>query len=242
MLTVFWKEKNMIEIVCLKWGNKYSAEYVNKLYASVERNSTVPFRFHCFTDDETEVRSEVIVHNLPYTNLQTWWNKLYLFSELDAFPIGSQIFYVDLDTVIVDNIDMLLLYKPKKLTVLKDFLHGLAKTAGTMGSGLMLWTHGDYTHVWTKFIKNPEAAIKQVEPHGDQHWIDLCVSDRDYWQDLFPSKVVSFKVHCLQGLPTGAAVICYHGKPSIPESATMTEKIWKFNITPQPWVLEHWKE
>jgi hypothetical protein len=232
----------MINIVCLKWGSKYSADYVNKLYSSVKRNTTKKITFHCFTENKEDLNQNIIVHPLPYSNLESWWNKLYLFSKEISIPMGEKIFYIDLDTLITDNIDDLLDVSVEKIVVLRDFLKGLATTAGDMGSGLMAWRHGDYINIWTDFIKDPQAAIKQVEPHGDQHWIDLCVKDRNYWQDLFTNRIVSFKVHCRQGLPNNAAIVCYHGRPSIPESATFNGKIWKFDITPQPWVLEYWRE
>ena len=38
-------------VVCLKWGNKYSAEYVNKLYSMVKRNLTIDYEFVCFTEN-----------------------------------------------------------------------------------------------------------------------------------------------------------------------------------------------
>ena len=232
----------MINIVTVKWGDKYDAAYVNKLYASIKRNTTLSFRFHCFTEDSSDLNPNVFAHDLPYTNLQSWWNKLYLFSNEIAIPKGEKIFYVDLDTLITDNIDDILSYGADKIIVLKDFLHGIARTAGTMGSGLMQWTHGKYEYIWSDFIRDPESAIKQVEPHGDQHWIDLCVINRLYWQDVLPDRVVSFKVHCREGLPNKAAIVCYHGRPSIPESVTINERIWKFDLTPQPWVLDYWKD
>ena len=30
-------------IICMKWGTKYGAEYVNRLYNMVKRNLTLPF-------------------------------------------------------------------------------------------------------------------------------------------------------------------------------------------------------
>jgi hypothetical protein len=232
----------LINVICLKWGSKYSVDYVNRLFASVNRNTTEHFRFHCFTDDTSGINSNIVTHPLPYSNIESWWNKLYLFSNEIDIAIGEKIFYVDLDTLITDNIDDLLDVSVEKIVVLKDFLNGVATTAGDMGSGLMAWRHGDYQTVWDSFIADPTSAIKQVAPHGDQHWIDLCIKDRQYWQNIFPGRVVSFKVHCLTGLPNNAAIVCYHGQPSIPESVIFKGKVWKFNITPQPWVLNYWKE
>jgi hypothetical protein len=232
----------MINIVCLKWGNRYGAEYVNRLHRAVKRNTTIEVKFHCFTEDGSNLDQDIIIHDLPYKGLEGWWNKVYLFSNHIAFKPGEKIFYIDLDTLITDNIDDLIQMPANKIIVLRDFLKGLARTAGEMGSGLMMWRHGQYNHIWEKFIANPQQAIEQVHPHGDQHWIDLCVQDRFYWQELLPDRVVSFKVHCRTGLPKNAAIVCYHGRPSIPESVTINERIWKFDLTPQPWVLNYWRD
>ena len=40
-----------VNVMCLKWGNKYGPEYVNRLHNMVKRNLTIPHRFVCFTDD-----------------------------------------------------------------------------------------------------------------------------------------------------------------------------------------------
>ena len=41
----------MKQVICISWGTKYGAPYVNRLYAMVARNLTPPFSFTCFTDD-----------------------------------------------------------------------------------------------------------------------------------------------------------------------------------------------
>lgn len=233
----------MINIVCLKWGTKYGPEYVNRLYAGIKRNTTVEFKFWCFTDDAAGIDSEVTTVGLPYADrLDSWWNKLNLFSPDLPFVPGDQIFYVDLDTLITGNIDRLLLFKTTKMIVLKDFYHGLVKSAGKVGSGLMSWKHRKYSHIWTKFITNPDKHIKMAGTHGDQWWIEQKVTDLLFWQDIFPDQVVSFKVHCRKGLPDAARIVCYHGKPSIPESMTQVNNVDKWTIAPQPWVAKHWRD
>ncbi len=41
-------------IFCMKWGTLYGAEYVNRLYAMVNKNLTYDFKMVCFTDDEQD--------------------------------------------------------------------------------------------------------------------------------------------------------------------------------------------
>lgn len=233
----------MINIVCLKWGTKYGPEYVNRLYYAVRRHTKVPFKFWCFTEDGNGIASEIQIEPLKYSQqLDSWWNKINLFSRDIPIAAGEQIFYIDLDTVITRDITDLLTDKAPDIIVLRDFYHGIAKTAGRVGSGLMSWRHGQYDFIWDRFIADPEAAVKSAYPHGDQRWIEDNIDAWYYWQDLFPEQVVSFKVHCQQGLPANARIICYHGKPSIPDSAREHSKEWKFTLTPQPWVLDHWRD
>jgi hypothetical protein len=233
----------MINIVCLKWGKKYGSEYVNRLYSAVKRNTTVEFKFWCFTDDGNGILPAVTTVPLLHADqLDSWWNKLNLFSADMPFDPGSWVFYIDLDTLIVDNIDQLISIRPGHMVVLRDFFHGMVKSANLVGSGLMLWKHGRFNHVWDKFISNPEKHIKRAGTYGDQWWIEQRVDAFEFWQDLFPEQVVSFKVHCRKGLPDQARIVCYHGKPSIPESISETSTVNKWTIAPQPWVLKHWRD
>jgi len=234
----------MINVVCLKWGNKYGPEYVNRLYSAVCRHTTKPFRFWCLTENSDSILPEIQILDLPCPDqLDSWWNKFALFAPDNGLPVGEQIVYIDLDTLIVANIDHLLAVESAPdIVVLRDFYHGIAKSAGQIGSGLMSWRHGQYNHIWEQFIVNPEHAIESVHPHGDQHWVESQISAWYCWQDLFPRAVVSFKMHCQSGIPPGASVICYHGEPSIPDSVTYSGRSWRYTITPQPWVLDHWKD
>lgn len=50
----------MVNILCSLWGEKYTIDYVDKLYSMVKRNCPVPFDFYCQTD-KTGFRKEVNV-------------------------------------------------------------------------------------------------------------------------------------------------------------------------------------
>lgn len=234
-----------INIVCLKWGTKFSTDYVNRLYSSVKRNTTIPFKFHCFTENSKELNPEIIVQNLPNNGLEGWWNKVYLFSKDIKIPLGEKIVFFDLDTVITGNIDEILLLEKDCLITVRDLLTGIIlsikSSDNRMQSCIMIWKHGTLNHVWDNFIQNPAESIKSVIPHGDQRWIESQIPQKEFIQDLLPGQIVSFKVHCLKGLPANARIICYHGKPSIEESITFMGKVWKFDITPQRWVLDYWR-
>lgn len=239
----------MINVVCLKFGNKYDARYVNRLFWAVRRNTTVPFKFHCFTEQTNGIVSDIKTHPLPH-NLPGvgWWHKLYMFSK--DIPIEGRIFYVDLDTLVTGNLDDLLSFN-KGFMCLRDLFlarmsphykdrFGTAKEA--VGSGVMSWEAGKHTQIWDSFIKNPQAVVQSLHPHGDQKWIQKQQTERRYWQDKFPGQIVSFKVHCRNGLPRNTRIVCYHGKPSIPESINKTTKVQGYTIPPTKWIKKYWKD
>ena len=40
-----------MKFLTLKFGERYSADYVNKLYKGIRRNSSDPFDFYCYTEN-----------------------------------------------------------------------------------------------------------------------------------------------------------------------------------------------
>jgi len=202
-------------IACIKVGSKYGPEYVNRLAAMVARNTTKPYEFVCLTDFPMGL-------DCPFkpigTDLPGWWAKLVLFKPHPALA-GRRVLFLDLDTVIVGNMDFLLDYEGP-FAILRDFYrpdgYGSAVMSIAPGFGSSIWrdyTAGQWGRWW-----------------GDQAWIEACVLGADRWQDLYPDKIVSFKVHCLTGVPAHAAIVCYHGEPRPHDMAHL------------PWMQEHWHD
>jgi hypothetical protein len=187
------------KIVTLCTGNKYGEEYVENLFNALDRNTTVPFKFECIRESE----------------FPGWWGKV------EIFPPKERIVFLDLDTIIVDNCDFLFQYKGP-FCILRDFYR-----KDGYGSAVMSIAPGFGAEISRTFLANPEDAMKKV--HGDQNWIERNVKDADLWQDKFPGKIVSFKVHCNGKYPAGAAVVCTHGFPK------------PHQITHIPWVKENWR-
>jgi len=226
----------MYNVICLKHGTKYDSDYVNKLYFGMKRNTTVDFLFHCFTDDNDGIHEDIIPHPLPYKNVEGWWQKLYLFS--DEINIEGRILFLDLDTLITGNIDKYITHNDGFVT-LRDFW---AK-GDNVGSAILSYEVGKHKKIWDTFIIDPQKAITELAPHGDQKWIQKHhrANERTYWQDLFPNEVLSFKTHCRGGVPPDGKIICFHGKPSIPESINTITRVQGFVIPPTKWVEEYWK-
>ena len=56
-------------VICMKWGQKYGPEYVNRLYAMVRRHLSGDFNLVCLTDDSAGIRSEVQCLPIPPLDL-----------------------------------------------------------------------------------------------------------------------------------------------------------------------------
>ena len=228
----------MKNIICLKWGTKFASEYVNRLYKGFKRHTTIPFTFHCFTENPRDIINDVIIHKLPSTGLEIWWNKLWLFS--DQFPLSGRVFYLDLDTLIVGNVDDIISYD-KDFVIVRDFYHALrSSVAKNAQSCIMSFEAHKHHDIWEVFMKNP-IKNQKGHGHGDQGWIQYIQKNFLYWQDLFPNQVVSYKIHCKGGLPDNARIICYHGKPSISDSISKTTRAQGI-FPPAKWVKNYWKD
>ena len=95
-----------MNFVCVYWGNKYSTDYVQKLYNMVERNLTIPHKFVCFTDNirlHKIVTGDIDYRPFVTNDEQHWWNKMGLYSKDSG--LEGPCLYMDLDVVILDNID-----------------------------------------------------------------------------------------------------------------------------------------
>ena len=53
-----------LNVVCVKYGTKYGADYVNKLYYGVKRHLTVHHTFTCFTEDSAGLDTHIQVQPL----------------------------------------------------------------------------------------------------------------------------------------------------------------------------------
>lgn len=49
----------MISILCLKWGDKYGPEYVNRLYNQCKEFINLNFKFYCATDNSKKINPEI---------------------------------------------------------------------------------------------------------------------------------------------------------------------------------------
>ncbi len=202
-------------ICCVKVGDAYGPEYVNRLAAMVSRHLQVSHRFICLTDDPRGV-------NVPYTDVGTdlpgWWAKLALFRPHPAL-VGKRALYLDLDTVIMGDVDFLLDYDGP-FALLNSFL-----PPSRYGSAVMSIQPGFGQALWSDFQRHAKAIMARL--HGDQDWIEENLTEADLWQEMFPGRIGSYKVDALEASPRDFSICCFHGVPKPHEVDGWVQQQWK---------------
>ena len=231
----------MNHVVCVKWGNKYIAKYVNVLYSMCKRNITVPFEFHCITDDVNGLDPNIKTIMLPkHPWIKTWWSKLWMFS--NEFPLKGTILYFDLDIIIFNNVDNLLTHNPGKFHIIRDFNRCRIKDWKHSNSSVMRWEAGTMNYLYEEFKQNSTQIMSRN--HGDQDWImKRATSDinwfPDDWIRSYKWEMIGFKDTKMltkdgkkffrrppQVLPKNNVAV-FHGEPK------------PFNCADE-WVVKYW--
>lgn len=153
-------------ILCVRFGEKYGIEYVEKLRNMVDRHLSEPYEFVCLTDDP---------HNLPGVKnifqpnskyIRGWWHKIHMFNP--ELPLNENILYFDLDVVIHGNIDKLMNQINLGFFGIQDFNRKFHKNWKYLNSSVMGWKHGTQKKIWEDFCINPTEAMRLP---GDQDFI-----------------------------------------------------------------------
>jgi hypothetical protein len=249
----------IVNIVCLKWGDVYSPDYVNNLYSMIKRNITLPFRFICLTENSQNIRAEVEIWPLPefqeppleYARYCQAWRKLALFKSGLAGMQGKVLF-LDLDVVIMSNIDSFFSYS-KKLSIIENWYQP-GRLVGQ--ASVICYDSGQVEFLLQHYLDDPIKVLKEYRT--EQAYITgfLGKEGLDYFP---PGWCISFKKHCMpSGIarffsakvrkPTAAKIVVFHGRPNPPDAikgqwgkALPWYKKWYKRVKPSPWIAEHWR-
>ncbi len=93
----------MKQFYTLKWGDKYGAEYVNRLYGSLVKHYHKPFTLTCYTDNITQIKKEVKVKDI---NMLRKFNtdRVFTYEKLILMEKHKEGVWLDLDILIHDDI------------------------------------------------------------------------------------------------------------------------------------------
>ena len=213
----------MINVICMKWGTKFSPEYVNILASRVRRNLSREHRFVCFTDDATGLRPEIETLPLPEMSglenrPERGWRKLTLFQERLADLSGEALF-LDLDVVIAGALDHFFDEAPGDFRIIEDWN---LKGTGIGNSSVFRFTIGARPDVLDYFLSHRESVYQAHR--NEQAYLSWAIRQKGdllFWPEGW---CVSFKRHLMRPFPLGyflepksfgnAKIIVFHGNPN----------------------------
>lgn len=189
----------MMNFVCIKWGDKYPAKYVNNLYKMVSKNYSKPFTFTCYTDDNAGLECDTapipddgLLHPKYWFGKEEYcWDraKFLVFNSREWLGYSGNWCYFDLDVVIQENINEIenLAAKPRIIQSRWQPKHQIhdrffIDIRGTYyNSSMMLWPGAACEHIYHDVKQNGEIVFKTFFKGSDNYhyW-----RQRNFWKDI----------------------------------------------------------
>ncbi len=248
-----------VNIICLKWGTRYPALFVNRLYASVKRHLHRPFRFICFTEDATGLVDDVEVQPFPEnpnSELMPKWPNIFI--KLCVFKDGlanlkGQTLFLDLDVVIQQDIDCFFEYKPGKNCIIHNWVElrkRLFRKRPKIGnSSCFRFDAGNSNYIYECFLNEMSEALDHSMYTTEQAFMTHAMKEVYWWPAQW---VKSFKRTCVPLFPFNylitpnkpdTRILVFHGNPD-PDQAVdgFYGKKKHHHVKPCKWILEDWRE
>lgn len=247
-------QQKTVNILCMKWGDKYGANYVNRLYSMVSRNLTLPFRFICFTDDNSGLSSQVdsfpIIDVGADLNDDTGrkrvqaWKKLTTLAD-PLYDIDGTCLFLDLDIVITDNIDCFF-EAEGEFFIIKEW----KSTENNGNSSVYRFEAGHLGAILDYFVEHRDSIVSNYA--NEQLYLTRKVEASgklNFWpEDWCPS----YRIHCLPKnrlkrwfvpgkKPEASKIIVFHGAPDPEDAINGKGDRWYRQIKATPWIADYWQ-
>lgn len=247
-----------VNVLCLKWGTRYTAEFVNILHRSVRRHLRRPFEFHCCTDDPSGIDPEVRIIPFPENpGLHTHWPHVLVKLMVMRNGFGSlagPTLFLDLDVAILGDLDEFFDYQPGRYCIIHNWVHWrkrmLSGWPNVGNSSVFRFDAGPQSDaVYQTFLKEMHLAEDVRIYNTEQAFMTHAMQDPCWWPD---SWVRSFKWHCRPVFPInllatpkppdGCRILVFHGKPDPDEAIRgFRGKTPRHSTRRAPWLADHWK-
>ncbi len=242
-------------VICLKWGDRYGPEFVNKLHSMVARNTRRPLRFVCITDDPTGLTEGIETRPMPEFDLpETFrfrgFRRMFLFKET-LYDLTGPVLHLDVDLLVTGSIDDFFDYKPEAKYIVSE--NWTQPGAGIGNMSVFRYHIGSQTKIWERFRADPLGMLaKYVNSQTfcsrtlgtfEMYPLEWCVG---FKQSLIPPWPLRF-FQTPYPPPATARIVAFTGKPDMDEAAAgiwPERRAWKKfykHIRPTPWIADVWR-
>ena len=214
-------------VVCINWGTKYGAPYINRLYAMVRDNIKPPFRFVAFTDTREGVNPAVDCFDLPDMpgfmpeNTIGQWPKSRLWAPVLGDLKGPFLF-IDLDVAITGSLDAFFEFgNPDDVVLARNAAKPLQKLGQT---SIYRMPVGALAPLQDMFAADPQAVadkyrfeqhfVTKNAPHGVSFWPKGWV--RHFRIECVPTFPLNYFLESKP--PAGTKVVIFAGALNPPDA------------------------
>lgn len=247
-------------IACIKWGTLFGPEYVNRLYSGVRRNLDRPVRFLCMTERAEGLHPDIELLDLPVepfaepmnaalavANRQGAMRKVSLFKPGLIPDLEGPVLGFDLDVVITGDLEPLWAMAPGKICMRHDWTEK-RKGRPTGHGSVFRYDPEAHGFLYDDLAAAPYAEVEAARG-SEQRYTSHKAMENGVFEYIPENWVVSFKYDCnpfpwnyltAPRLPQGARVVCFHGRPKMPQAVLgYTGSLIRFS-RPAYWLREHW--
>lgn len=237
----------------MKWGTRYSADYANRLWSMIKRNTRRPTRLVCYTDDPIDLNPEILALPLPPINLpdtHRWkpWRKVSLWAS--SLPeLHGDVLFLDLDLVITGPLDDFFDYRPESTFCVIENWTQLGSGIGN--TSVYRFRVGEHAYLFESFQTNPQKILSEYS--NSQTYISRNIKQIAFWptewcqsfkHTLLPKWPLNFFM--VAPLPEAVRIVAFTGNPDPDEArdgrwlAPWYKRFYKY-VRPTPWIAEHWR-
>jgi hypothetical protein len=250
----------LINVACMKWGQKYPASYVNNLYRGVTRWMDRDFRFLCFTDDTTGLDAGIETRPMPVEPFadafeygrtrkgrKGAWRKISLLKPGLAGMTGQLVIF-DIDVVITGPLGPIVDHAPDKVAFRREWRYARLGLQGGHGS---VYTFKPELHpyLYDEFAADPVGSIDRHK--GSEQYYTSMTALRHGSLSYLPDELVcSYKRDLLPAFPLNlirqpeltkaCSVLCFHGQPGIDEAINGVSHPLRYRAKPCDWLRDYW--
>ena len=251
-------EKELVNVLCLKWGSRYPDYYVNNLFLGVKKYLHRPFRFICITDNSSGLVEGIESVSIPEDpGMSIPWPNVFLklLVTADGFAgLKGPTLFLDIDVAITGDLDCFFEYMPGKNCIIHNWVESrktIFRKAPPVGnSSVFRFEAGKSNYIYETFLEEMDRAIDRSCFRTEQAFLTYAMKEVYWWPEEWAR---SFKRHSMWGfplnyllspsLPSACRILVFHGKPDPDEALCgYAGKHAHQYCKPAKWLNAYWSE